>query len=445
MLSKKYLGAILTSLLLIFFFANLDAQIKIDVKKKVNREANQRANQKTDQAVDKTFDKVEEGIGGLFKKKKKKDKEEEEVEEENNQPEDQATDEDQEQTSKKKKKKVKRNDQEEEQPQEEPQEQKKSSVLVWAKYDFVPGSEVFFEDDLKTEQNGEFPSKWDLKKGTVEIANVDGENVIWFRKSSSEIRPLIKVDNYLPDEFTLEFDYNMKNQTQHHYTVYFQQRDGNRSPYRLDIGGRSLELFRAKTNSHINGDINKEFEPGWRHLAVSFNKRSMKVYVDDQRVLNIPNLEEEIGAFSIHSGLGTSKDEAKSIIKNIKVAKGAVPLYDRVLSDGKFVTTGIKFDVNSANIKPESAGTLNYVFEMLKNNPDLKFCVEGHTDSDGNDANNQTLSESRAKAIQDRLISMGIDSERLTSKGWGESKPMASNDTPEGKAQNRRVEFVKTN
>ena len=445
MLSKKYLGAILTSLLLIFFFANLDAQIKIDVKKKVNREANQRANQKTDQAVDKTFDKVEEGIGGLFKKKKKKDKEEEEVEEENNQPEDQATDEDQEQTSKKKKKKVKRNDQEEEQPQEEPQEQKKSSVLVWAKYDFVPGSEVFFEDDLKTEQNGEFPSKWDLKKGTVEIANVDGENVIWFRKSSSEIRPLIKVDNYLPDEFTLEFDYNMKNQTQHHYTVYFQQRDGNRSPYRLDIGGRSLELFRAKTNSHINGDINKEFEPGWRHLAVSFNKRSMKVYVDDQRVLNIPNLEEEIGAFSIHSGLGTSKDEAKSIIKNIKVAKGAVPLYDRVLSDGKFVTTGIKFDVNSANIKPESAGTLNYVFEMLKNNPDLKFCVEGHTDSDGNDANNQTLSESRAKAIRDRLISMGINSERLTSKGWGESKPMASNDTPEGKAQNRRVEFVKTN
>ncbi len=445
MLSKKYLGAILTLLLLIFFFSNLDAQIKIDVKKKVNREANQRANQKTDQAVDKTFDKVEEGIGGLFKKKKKKDKEEEEVEEENNQPEDQATDEDQEQTSKKKKKKVKRNDQEEEQPQGEPQEQKKSSVLVWAKYDFVPGSEVFFEDDLKTEQNGEFPSKWDLKKGTVEIANVDGENVIWFRKSSSEIRPLIKVKDYLPDEFTLEFDYNMQSLTQHHYDVYFQQKGGNRYTYRLDVGGRSLELFRAKTNSHIDGDINKEFEPGWRHLAVSFNKRSMKVYVDDQRVLNIPNLEEEIGSFTIFSGLGASKDEARSIIKNIKVAKGAVPLYDRVLSDGKFVTTGIKFDVNSANIKPESTGTLNYVFEMLKNNPDLKFCIEGHTDSDGNDANNQTLSESRAKAIKDRLISMGIDSERLTSKGWGESKPMASNDTPEGKAQNRRVEFVKTN
>jgi outer membrane protein OmpA-like peptidoglycan-associated protein len=441
---KKYLVAILTSLFLFLLVVNLEAQIKVDVKKKVNREANQRANQKTDQAVDKTFDKVEEGIGGLFKKKKKTEKEEE-ADQEGNTTDEQATEGEEESSSRKKQKKAKRGDQESESGEGEPQEQKKSSVLVWAKYDFVPGSEVIFEDDLKNEQNGEFPSKWDLKAGTVEVANVDGENVIWFRKSSSQIYPLIKVKDYLPDEFTLEFDYNMANQTQHHYTVYFQQRGGNRSKYRLDIGGRGLELFRNETNSHINGDINKEFEPGWRHLAISFNKRSMKVYVDDQRVLNIPNLEEEVGSFLIHSGLGTSKDEAKSIIKNIKVAKGAVPLYDRVLSDGKFVTTGIKFDVNSSNIKPESAGTLNYVYEMLKSNPDLKFCVEGHTDSDGNDANNQTLSEARSKAIKDRLVSMGIASDRLTSKGWGESKPLASNDTPEGKAQNRRVEFVKTN
>lgn len=75
--------------------------------------------------------------------------------------------------------------------------------------------------------------------------------------------------------------------------------------------------------------------------------------------------------------------------------------------------------------------------------PELNFSVEGHTDSDGNDANNLKLSKARGKAVMDKLISMGIDSSRLKSGGFGESKPIDNNSTPEGKANNRRVEFVK--
>jgi outer membrane protein OmpA-like peptidoglycan-associated protein len=120
-----------------------------------------------------------------------------------------------------------------------------------------------------------------------------------------------------------------------------------------------------------------------------------------------------------------------------------VPLYDKFLVDGKFVTTGIKFDVNKATIKPESMGTINYVVKMMTDHPELKFSVEGHTDSDGEEASNQKLSEARAKAVLESMVKLGISAERLTSKGHGESKPMAGNDSPEGKAQNRRVEFVK--
>jgi len=120
-----------------------------------------------------------------------------------------------------------------------------------------------------------------------------------------------------------------------------------------------------------------------------------------------------------------------------------VPLYDKFLTDGKFVTTGIKFDVAKATIKPESMGTINYVVKMMQDHPELKFSVEGHTDSDGDDATNQKLSEARAKAVMETMIKAGISADRLTSKGHGESKPMSGNDTPEGKAQNRRVEFVK--
>lgn len=79
----------------------------------------------------------------------------------------------------------------------------------------------------------------------------------------------------------------------------------------------------------------------------------------------------------------------------------------------------------------------------MQDNPDWRFSVEGHTDSDGADATNQTLSEKRAEAVRAELVRLGITTDRLTSKGWGESKPMTANDTPEGKAQNRRVEFVK--
>ncbi|NTW26619.1 MAG: OmpA family protein, partial [Lentimicrobium sp.] len=94
-------------------------------------------------------------------------------------------------------------------------------------------------------------------------------------------------------------------------------------------------------------------------------------------------------------------------------------------------------------IKPESMGTINYVVKMMQDHPELKFSVEGHTDSDGDDASNLKLSEARAKAVVEAMAKLGIAADRLTSKGLGESKPMAGNDSPEGKAQNRRVEFVK--
>jgi outer membrane protein OmpA-like peptidoglycan-associated protein len=130
-------------------------------------------------------------------------------------------------------------------------------------------------------------------------------------------------------------------------------------------------------------------------------------------------------------------------IKNVRIAEGAVKLYDKLMQDGKIVANGIRFDVNKATIRSESMGVINSIYGLLKDHPELKLSVEGHTDSDGDEAMNQTLSEKRAQAVADQLISMGIDGSRLISKGYGESKPAGTNDTSEGKAANRRVEFVK--
>jgi outer membrane protein OmpA-like peptidoglycan-associated protein len=87
-------------------------------------------------------------------------------------------------------------------------------------------------------------------------------------------------------------------------------------------------------------------------------------------------------------------------------------------------------------------GTLNAITTILKNNPDLKFEIEGHTDNSGEPAHNLTLSQQRADAVRKQLINMGTDATRLISKGFGDAKPMADNNTFDGKANNRRVEFI---
>jgi outer membrane protein OmpA-like peptidoglycan-associated protein len=164
--------------------------------------------------------------------------------------------------------------------------------------------------------------------------------------------------------------------------------------------------------------------------------------LDEERFVNIPNLGFKPKMFSI-GVLFDDRFIKMSSVKNIRVNEGGKKLYDRIMEEGKFITRGILFDVNKATISGESMGTINEIVKLMKKHPDLNFRIEGHTDSDGDNAFNQKLSEERAAAVKRMLVSMDIDASRLETKGWGESKPLSENSTPEGKANNRRVEFVK--
>jgi OmpA-OmpF porin, OOP family len=105
----------------------------------------------------------------------------------------------------------------------------------------------------------------------------------------------------------------------------------------------------------------------------------------------------------------------------------------------------IHFAYNKAKILPDSFPILATVAQVLKDRPEIALSIEGHTDSRGNDAYNKKLSTKRAKAVMDHLAKVGkIDKSRLTSRGWGEEKPIDTNLTDEGRAANRRVEFVRT-
>ncbi|BCW88420.1 Peptidoglycan-associated lipoprotein [Alphaproteobacteria bacterium SO-S41] len=103
---------------------------------------------------------------------------------------------------------------------------------------------------------------------------------------------------------------------------------------------------------------------------------------------------------------------------------------------------GVLFDFNKSTLKPESDGVLQRVFDLMQKEPDLRLEVQGHTDNVGSDEYNQTLSEARAQSVMDWLIVRGIAPDRLTSKGYGETIPVASNDDDAGRAKNRRVEIA---
>jgi outer membrane protein OmpA-like peptidoglycan-associated protein len=103
--------------------------------------------------------------------------------------------------------------------------------------------------------------------------------------------------------------------------------------------------------------------------------------------------------------------------------------------------SGFLFDVNKAELKPDTIANLNKLAEILQKYPDTNIIIEGHTDSTGKDDYNMALSEKRAKAVQDYLVQQKVDKSRMSAKWYGESKPIASNDTEEGKSQNRRVEI----
>jgi outer membrane protein OmpA-like peptidoglycan-associated protein len=321
---------------------------------------------------------------------------------------------------------------------------------AYQNYDFVPGDTVIFEDHFADDEVGEFPAHWNLGAGQAVMNTIGGQNALLLIEGNyAHVSPLIKSPAYFPDAFTIEYDayftggYGPK--------IFFYSSSADAKNANSEIGHLSLDQNAAELIVESNGvDLGAPFpenaagEKGlnqWHHIAIAYKKNQVKVYIDQSRVLVVPNIGISPHAFDIE---GIGQRDQPIVFANFRIARGAgMNMLGKKFTDAKIVTHGINFDVNKATIRAESMGTLNGIVQILKDNPGLKFEVGGHTDSDGDDAFNMKLSQARADAVRNQLISMGIDGSRLTSKGYGESKPMSDNKTWEGKANNRRVEFVK--
>ncbi|MEO1478617.1 MAG: OmpA family protein [Bacteroidota bacterium] len=326
---------------------------------------------------------------------------------------------------------------------------------IWANYDFVPGDRVLYYHDFEGTRTGNFPSRLDYIAGTLDVVEMtEGgmENkVLRVGEGTSEGGPggngcfTIPLPEALPERYTMQFRVRTSDPQRRARVRLFS--DGSddtpdtRCNYPPDphvVINNAEQGLKLPGGVKAMGDIG--FQPDtWYDVAVAVDGPYWKMYVNGTRVSNVPRVDFP-RASKLHVFMNVYRHSL--FLDDLRIAEGGPrSLYDDLEADGFVSTTGILFDTGSARIKPESTPTLNEVLDMLEDHGDLSLLIEGHTDSDGGDASNQTLSEDRAAAVKAYLVDNGIDASRLDTAGRGESEPVADNGTPEGKAQNRRVVF----
>ncbi|MHB1024474.1 MAG: OmpA family protein [Desulfobacteria bacterium] len=333
---------------------------------------------------------------------------------------------------------------------------------VYSKFDFVPGDKMIFFDDFSDTDVGEFPRKWHLNgpraRGNVSIEVVEYQGKRFLRNVPSQkgqrqndstqyIRLNQKGD--LPEKFTVEFDAVFSNaivskaKFQNEYYLYL---INEKSGY-LGLNRKALGrlIFSGKENDSFNTTTNLDTQDEKIHrISVSVNGTFVKGYVDNIRVINDPDgIKRPVTLIGLGMGNRSGYMTDKVMVTNFRLAEGGKNVKSALDTDGRIVTHGILFDTGKDTIKPESLPTLKMILALLNDDPGLKFSIEGHTDNQGNKGINQPLSEKRAEAVKTWLAGKSIETSRLTTKGFGDTAPIDSNKTAEGRANNRRVEFVK--
>jgi outer membrane protein OmpA-like peptidoglycan-associated protein len=417
--------------------SNSTAQIlnpKNLLKKKAVDKTNQVLNKRTDQVVDTVFNKTDRGVDTIIGGKKKiKKSDTNQVSQIQSNPD------------------TTFNTINKEQP----------SLQTYSKFDFVPGEKVIFFDDFSQDNIGDFPTLWNTN-GSAEIVTTNLFPGRWMKFVSRESIWTDELLN-LPDNYTIEFDLipiKGENQQMAGYHVRLLQSINAKAFDHGSVPGKAGFLFkceyfgRPSYSTYINGTEgeglalsgykeDKQFyqkEDQKYHISIWVQKARVRLYQNQNKIIDLPK------AFPI----ATVKldrirfEDGAALVSNIRIAVGNPDMRSKLITEGKLVSYGIYFDINSDQVKPESYGTIRGIADVLIENTNVKIKIVGHTDADGNDAANLDLSKRRALAVKNELVkTFGIDASRIETDGKGEVQPVAANDTPSNKALNRRVEFLK--
>jgi outer membrane protein OmpA-like peptidoglycan-associated protein len=302
--------------------------------------------------------------------------------------------------------------------------------------DFVPGEKAVFYDDYTDMAKGAAPPHWKVRGGAAKL-NPTGRLVLADRLS---LYPNIKG---LPKNFTVETDFVPKDASGGHVAWIFENQDSTfqwSAQFQFDSDEIYATLNVNDEGWSKLGEGRVKIQYGkLNRLAVWYQDSRIRMYVNDQRAVDLNQVELKPWSRALLDFTSDSPVE----LGTVRIAESMPDISQVLTSTGKYVSHAIQFDTGSDQLRPESINVIKEVAAALQKQPALKLRIEGHTDSTGDAAKNLDLSKRRTESVKDALVKMGIGADRLTPEGFGQTKPLAPNDTPQGRAENRRVEFVK--
>ena len=349
-----------------------------------------------------------------------------------------------------------------------------TAVKSFTKYDFIPGELVLYYDNFEGEAMAELPANWNTS-GTGEVTTLDKYPGNWLRMHKP-FTYLSSNTKSFGENYTAEFDLilQLKNNGWAYPEFYFGLIATKDEPHTGNNFLRDQKKYAAlvttiipqefknskvrvnsylASRSHFTGDNKpaeslEDYYGRPTHIAMQVQKERVRIWINEEKLFDVPKAVpagEIMNQIYFEVGHTNYKEEQYAIyVSNIKVATGKPDTRHKLVEEGKFSTTGILFDFQSAVIKPESYAVLKDIAAVLKEHGSIRIKVIGHTSNDGDDNANMELSKKRAAAVKDMLVSeFAIDAARLEAEGKGETQPVADNKTKEGKMLNRRVEFIK--
>lgn len=351
---------------------------------------------------------------------------------------------------------------------------KTETVKAFSRFDFVPGERIIYTEDFAQDAVGELPLTWN-SSGKGEVMTLNSHPGKWLRAFENTTY-LTGNNKSFGENYTIEFDLMFffepkvkgyvlpgwqvgllssgdKDATDNSFLK--DQAEFNNTEVHFGYGSYALAYLESKQKRSSTfysdkmelGDVLSSFNK-IVHYSIQVQKTRFRLWIGDKKVFDIPramNIKDTMNQLYFHlEGSNYKEEEIGLFLSNIKIATGLPDTRHKLVEEGKFSTTGILFEVNAATIKPESNGVLKEVAEAIKSNAGIKIKIIGHTDSDGSDATNLELSKKRSEAVKEALVkNFNVEAAALETDGKGETKPVADNKTKEGKAQNRRVEFIK--